>query len=183
MDWWLHNLVADMYGPQFLQFYGVVVVVTMIIAWWWRVRAGELTVPLPPLSLPANPDPYELAYLRGGENEVKRVVVFGLIQRSYLQVTEEKLWIFSMGQKLAHAPKHPDQRHLSPVEREVFDFFASPCKAAEIFQSSSLSAEVRGHYWDYEERLQKDQLLSPPEVKAAARRFDGHARHPGAGWL
>lgn len=169
MAWWLHNPLADMYGPDFLRFYAGVMAATLIMAWWWRVRAGNPTALLPPLSLPANPDPYEIAYLRGGENEVMRVVAFGLIQRSYLQVTEEKLWIFSMGQKLTQAPKHPDPRHLSPLEREIFDFFASPSKAADIFQSSSLSAGVRGYCRDYEERLKKDQLLSPPEVRAAAR--------------
>jgi hypothetical protein len=33
MDVLLHNPIADMYGPNFLAFYGIVIAVTMFVCW------------------------------------------------------------------------------------------------------------------------------------------------------
>ena len=41
------------------------------------------------MPIPTKPDPYEIAFLRGGENEVTRLLAFDLINRGYLRVAEK----------------------------------------------------------------------------------------------
>ena len=60
------------------------------------MRGRDRTANLPPLPIPADPDPCEIAYLRGGENEATRLIVFDLIQRGCLGVLVED--------RLAQAP-------------------------------------------------------------------------------
>jgi len=142
MDWLLFGFIADMYGPYFLVLYGSVIAVTLAVC-WWMVRRSDRTGDSPPLSLPAQPDPYEIAFLRGGENELARVVIFGLIQRGYLEVVEKKVWVFSLGQKLAQKANHPDPRHLSALERDVFGWFSDPRAARDVFRSSPARDRIK----------------------------------------
>jgi uncharacterized protein (TIGR04222 family) len=170
MDWVLSNPIDSMPGPQFLVFYGMAIFFTLAVC-WIRTRGRDATDRLPPPSIPRDIDPYEVAYLRGGENEVVRVAIFSLMQRGYLQVAEEKS-LFRTGadrQTIAREPRHPDPHHLSPMEREVFDWFESPRTADRIFQST-LPGRVREHCADLEQRLQAGHLLQPPQRKAAALR-------------
>ena len=151
MDWLLNNPIANMYDPGFLLLYGNIIILTLA-ACWWTLRQRDPTVSrLVPL-VPSDPDPYEIAYLRGGENEVTRVVIIGLTQRGYLQATERK----------ERLPKHPDPRHLSHLERLVFDRCSSPATEEEIFQS------VKGVCAPFEQRLHSERLLMPPEMQIVA---------------
>jgi hypothetical protein len=113
MDWLMHHPIADMYGPHFLLFYGGVIVLTLVVC-WWRLHQSDPTALLPPLQVPSDPDPYEIAYLRGGEHEVTRVVIFNLIQQGYL---------WKDGDTIRPEPNCPDVRHLSEIERKVFGWF------------------------------------------------------------
>ena len=74
MDSLMHNPIAEMYGPHFLILYGCVIGVTLL-GCWWGVRSRDRTGDLLALPLPKEPDPYEIAYLRGTENEVTRLGV------------------------------------------------------------------------------------------------------------
>lgn len=170
MSWLMHNSIADMYGPTFLFFYGCVIAATLITS-WWKIRAADPTTDLPPLPLRANPDPYEIAYLRGGENEVTRLAIFDLIQRGYLKVSETKRWWGGKDQRLARPSNHPDPRHLSPLEQKVFHFFSSSRTAADIFQSDSLLGDLKGLCADYESGLREERALCPFEVSEAAGRI------------
>src|SRR5262249_28454252 len=88
MDWLTNNFIANMIGPDFLLFYACVIAITLGIC-RWRVDWQDPTAGQTPPRLPTDPDPYEVAYLRGGENEVTRLAVFGLIQRGYLEIGAE----------------------------------------------------------------------------------------------
>jgi uncharacterized protein (TIGR04222 family) len=171
MDWLLHNFIADMYGPQFLVFYGGIIVVTLA-ACWWSINRRDPSSSLPPLQVPVEPDPYEIAYLRGGENEVMGSAIFNLIQRGYLQVGSQhvkdeprKFWQEAkLSKPIEHAPDHPDPRHLSALGRSIFEWFATPRTAQEIFQSE-LAAKIQTHCAAYKQRLEHERLLMPSEWK------------------
>jgi uncharacterized protein (TIGR04222 family) len=169
MNWLMDNPIANMYGPQFLFLYGCVIVGTLVVC-WWKIYAADPTANLPPLPLRANPDPYEIAYLRGGENEVIRLTIFNLIQRGYLKVSETKKWWRSTEQRLELVSGHPDQRHLSPLEQKVFRLFFKPRTAADIFQSNLQSADLKGLCADFDSKLQGEQALCPIEVSEATGR-------------
>ena len=138
MGWLIHNPIADMYGHDFLLFYGGIIVLTLV-ACWLKLRQSDPTASMPLPPVPSEPNPYETAYLRGGENEVTRVVIFGLTQRGYLQVTEEA------DKRIEQAPDHPDPAHLPQLERAVFEALQIPLSAEDIFKSVSLSSTVRSY--------------------------------------
>ena len=79
MNWFLHNSIADLYGPYFLLFYAATIV-TLVLASFRSVRRADRTIELDLPKITSKVDPYEIAYLRGGENEVARVAIASLIQ-------------------------------------------------------------------------------------------------------
>lgn len=58
------------------------------------VRRLDPTVNLPVPRVPADPDPYELAYLRGGAHEVTRLALFALLANGHVRVADRKSWLF-----------------------------------------------------------------------------------------
>ena len=121
MDLLFNNPLANMYGPTFLLFYGSMIVFTLI-GCWIGLRLLDHTGSLPVPLIPSKPDPYKIAYLRGGENEVTRLIIFDLLQRGYLQRTADD-------NRLERAPAPPDIGQLTRLERQVFDGFTSPADA------------------------------------------------------
>lgn len=79
----LFGLISDMYGPTFLVLYACVIGATLAICWVW-VQSLDKTSNLPPLPIPKSVNAYQIAFLRGGENELLRIMIFDLIQRGYL---------------------------------------------------------------------------------------------------
>jgi hypothetical protein len=67
MNWRLHNLIADMPGSEFLWLYGCVAALVLVTC-WWKMQQEDTTASLPSPPIPTQPDPYEIAYLCGGEN-------------------------------------------------------------------------------------------------------------------
>jgi uncharacterized protein (TIGR04222 family) len=168
MNWLFQNFIADMYGPHFLLLYGSVIVATLIGV-RWGIRSADATASLPPPPLRSNPDPYELAYLRGGENEVTRLAIFSLIQRGYLKVSETKKWWGRVERRLSQASGGPDWRHLSPGEQAVFRFFTLPHTAAEVFQTGPQAIGLTGLCSEYETKLQHEDMLYPPQALDTGR--------------
>lgn len=153
------NPIAKMHGPLFLLFYAFVIGVTLLVCRLslQRDSTAHLSLPL----IPTNPDPLEIAYLRGGENEVTRLVVLDLIQRGYLEIDKENI---------KQSTNRPNRNILTSLEDDVFNQFSSPRKANQIFESS-LSGKVKEHCAFYEERLKNEQLLSSETAKTVARRI------------
>src|SRR2546421_11934242 len=114
--------LSTMPGPDFLWLYVIVIVATVLVS---RFAIGRLdsTGSAPP-PIPPSPDPYEIAYLRGGENELTRVVIFHLIQRGYLQTTLRKI---------ERTLNPPDNSALTELERAVYDLADSPVGARDVF--------------------------------------------------
>jgi uncharacterized protein (TIGR04222 family) len=162
MDWLIHNPVADMYGPAFLAFYVAAVFVTIVACWVAR-RALDWTGPMQPPAIPAEPDPHEIAYLRGGENEVARSVIFTLVQKGALEVRHE-------GDDLVVAPTsaRPERRTLSPIERRTLDWFAAPQKVSRLFRADGLAPHLKPFCAAYEQHLQRENLLPTREMLRGA---------------
>lgn len=156
------NPIANMYGPHFLLFYGFVSAVTLVICRWSAKRDSTANLPLP--LVPRNPDPYKIAYLRGGENEITRLVLFNLIQRGYLQITDKTI---------ERSPNYSRLASLFSREQEVFNWFYHPKQASQTFESSLL-AKMTQHCKSYEQQLQNEQLLFPETAKVFLKRV---------GWL
>jgi uncharacterized protein (TIGR04222 family) len=169
MNWLVNNPIANMPGPQFLFFYGLVIAAT-IVGCWWKLRMSDPTADMPSLPLSANPDPYEIAYMRGGDNEVIRLTIFNLIQRGYLRVSETRRWWGGTEQRLERVSGHPEQRFLSPLEQDVFALFYKQKTAEEIFRSDSDSSAMEGLSAEIQDKLQQERALCPTEVTEASVR-------------
>ncbi|HEY0079812.1 MAG TPA: TIGR04222 domain-containing membrane protein [Pyrinomonadaceae bacterium] len=163
MEWLLHNPIADMYGPYFLLFYAVVILLVVVSA-WLVLRAQDWTarMPLPPV--PAEPDPYEIAYLRGGEMEVAETAIFSLMQRGYLQATERP-----DGTSFERTPEAAEAGRLPQLERRVLEWFSTPRRRAEIFAPLGLRYEVRGGCVQFEQKLRREHLLTPQHMEKISR--------------
>jgi uncharacterized protein (TIGR04222 family) len=148
----LHNPIADLHGTDFLTFYGIVIIVTYIVCALLR-RLSDRTASLPVPVLPAQPDAYEIAYLRDGESEVARVTVFNLLQRGFLQVTPD-------AKNIEQAPSYQNVRALAPMEQYTFTWFATPRSAKEIFQNSSSLQGIRPFCEYYRKYLDEEQMLT-----------------------
>lgn len=162
MDLLMHNFVADMYGPYFLIFYSSIVLLTMIAS-RMIIRRADYTETMPVPQIPTNPDAYEIAYLRGGENETARAVIFQLIQNNLLLLDPNSGII-------SRSSESPSRRQLTVMERRVLDWFQSPHAVSDIFKSDGLTAQLKPFCATYEQRLQAEKFLAPSEVKNAARK-------------
>lgn len=165
---WLDNPIANMHGPQFLGFYAAVIVTTLGLLWFFSRRVDATTgQPVPPV--PTEPDPYAIAYLRGGLGEVARVAVFELLQREYI---EGKEGIFK------ETAKHPGLRHLHGVPRIAYDWLKTKgsLTAREVFSSRGLVTQLEGQAESELRRpLEADQLLVNSHSKSLRRRWAGAA--------
>jgi uncharacterized protein (TIGR04222 family) len=181
MSWLLHNAIADMYGPYFLAFYAIVIGV-VILAGYRSVRSVDRTGSLEPPAIPAKVDPYEIAYLRGGENEVTRVAIASLIQRGLLEIIHERTFLaraskiaiiggsgrpqtqpktlFGRTSKIDRGRK-PSANELRPIEACVLDWPGFPTEARSLFAEGGIPFLIEESCFPYEETLTENNLLAP----------------------
>jgi uncharacterized protein (TIGR04222 family) len=99
MDYFFENPLARMYGPFFLAFYALV---TFLVICFLRYKSGRLINTEEATGdpqIPLQPDPFEIAYLKGGEKQVLLLTVYSLIHRGYLSVlTNDKKTDVRIGQ-------------------------------------------------------------------------------------
>src|SRR4051812_47950246 len=68
MNWLLNNPISEMPGPMFLALYAGLIALIFLEA-FFKNRRADRSRELGPMPIPTKPDPCEIAYLRGGENE------------------------------------------------------------------------------------------------------------------
>ena len=76
-------------------------------------------------------DPYEVAYLRGGDREVLRLHLFDLVQRGYLEIIENQKWL-GTERRLARSRNAPPYEALTGIQQAIVSWFAAPLTAKEI---------------------------------------------------
>jgi uncharacterized protein (TIGR04222 family) len=162
MSWLLHNVIADLYGPYFLLFY-LIVIAVVVVTCFKSVRSVDRTHDLDPPEIPARLDPYEVAYLRGGANEVTRVAIASLIQRGLLQIAKQKQWLAKT--KMIDRRRKPAAGELAPIEACVLKWSGFPARPETLFQAFGLSQVVAEACAPYEAKLAEKNLLAPKEMK------------------
>lgn len=142
----------DYRGPQFLVFYFSLAVVTIVVFWIVRRRreAGEAGYGGSPLT-----DPYLIATLRGGRNELLRVVTVSLIDRGLMIAGRNEVQTTVAGRESS-----PRKR----VERDLLEFCVPRREPQTIFENEKFDVAVA----DYEARLARMRLL-PDDAQNASR--------------
>ena len=154
MDWLSTNPVANMYGPHFLLLYLGFILAVMIGCRWMVRRSDSTTGELPP-PIPLNPDAYEIAYLRGGSNEVARLVIFDLVRLGFAELRGKEIW---------RSQDHPDPAQLNELQKSVFDRITATKTALELFKTEKLGEVVQHFCYDYETHLRTERLLAEPDA-------------------
>jgi len=158
MDILLDNPLASMYGPYFLVLYGFVILFTLIFLGIAKSGIDKTNhLPLPPI--PAEPDPYQIAYLRGGINEVARSIVFGLMKKDCIELKiEEKTSVIKRIHRQTNA-------NLSEIERLSLKWIGQERGVEEVFQANGLVTQLEGYGLTYQNRLEREQLLIGDDLK------------------
>ena len=132
MNWLLNNPVADMDSEYLLLFYAMAIG-AVILACYKSVRSADRTRHMEPPEIPARLDPYELAYLRGGETEVTRIAIISLLQRGLLQITESRDWSSTALAILKEVDRgrKPEPGELSPIEACIMKWTGFPPAALQ----------------------------------------------------
>lgn len=126
MDVLFNNPLAYMPGVWFLLFYGLTIVITAVGFWFYKPNLDwTRQLPLPLVS--SNPNPFEIAYLRGGENEFLRTLIFALVQKKFLEITVEKNKSY-----IKLTTSQPNWTILSEVERVTLKWFQVKRETGEI---------------------------------------------------
>jgi uncharacterized protein (TIGR04222 family) len=144
------HLIANMPGPLFLLFYGIVIAITLFVIWQLVQAEDNPTQPLPPI--PAEPDPYKIAYLKSAAKGVAEVAVINLIQKNYLQVHDKKITVNT---------NHPQNNQLSPLEQAAYVYFAAYPRSTVSIES--IAEKVQPHSLNYQQQLLDEQLLTTDE--------------------
>jgi uncharacterized protein (TIGR04222 family) len=142
----------DLRGPQFLLFYVGLLIVTLIVV--GRLRRRSELRETPYSDAPWN-DPYRIAFLRAGKNELVRVAVVSLVDRGLLSVQHDRMQTTSVGR---------GTRPRKTIEREVLAACVSPREPSDLFKSG-----FEGSAAEYEQELSQMRLLPDQELKARRR--------------
>lgn len=138
--------MLTMTGPQFLLFYA-----TFAFIVYMAVRGA---IAKAESSMPSNGrvrDPYEIAFLRGGLNELVRVVALALNLRGLLQVAGHQL----------RPAEGAESRQLEPIEREVLRQSRGVAKPSQIADGPGVQAAADR----YRAKLTEQGLLADGQIR------------------
>jgi uncharacterized protein (TIGR04222 family) len=159
MDFLFDNPLANLYGPYFLIFYVFFIICTIIGYRVLRARIDKTALyAIPPI--PVNPDPFEIAYLRGGANELARAVVFSLNQKNLLQFTNDEKTSHILPTEIEF-----EKRDLKPIERTALEWFGTTRETKELFaQTDGLAAALKPYCDTFQSRLEMQNFLPGAEI-------------------
>ena len=153
-------------GPYFIGFYIFFIIATIVGFRVVRSRADKTkNFNLPPI--PNNPDAFEIAFLRGGANELARAVVFALAQKNLLKfINDDK-----KAPQIYPTVSEFDQRNLSTVERTAYEWFDRTREVNELFQKDGLANQIKPYCETYQARLEMQHLITDDTMKARNNRL------------
>ncbi|MFY8201991.1 MAG: TIGR04222 domain-containing membrane protein, partial [Pirellula staleyi] len=127
---WL-RLFTHMQGTEFLIAYATLWVAFFVICLIVRYKTDQ-SHSITPVTPEADPDPYKIAYLRGGSNEVLRLATLELYSQDLLQETKPKPGTVQW--QLTPDAELPET--LSPFAKQAAVFFSETQTPIQIFRSN-----------------------------------------------
>lgn len=150
-----------MYGPYFLILYGFVIFFTLITLAIVKSQIDKSDyLNLPPI--PAQIDPYEIAYLRGGINEVARSIVFSLMQKGFIELKTE-----SKTSEIKRVNPQTSVSGLNQTEQLALNWIGTQRETKEVFGASGLTAQLENYGQMYQARLENAQMLTDNDTRRA----------------
>ncbi len=156
MDFY-NNPVANMSGVYFLLFY-VLVLAGLLIVGFLVALSLDRTRRMPPLAVPEKPNPYEIAFLRGEESEVLKLMVVDLYHRGILVQTPRRI----LSKPKFQLAEGVDLEKLDPALHKLAQRFITPRPIvtlnSSVVRSSIGEAVDKWRQWVRDERLRTDEF-------------------------
>jgi uncharacterized protein (TIGR04222 family) len=159
MDALINSDLMQMPGPRFLAFYAIVAAIAVVL-FNLLIRLGDRDG-RPPPPVPARPEPYEIAYLRGGVEAVVGVAIYAL-KRMGAVALQPNGQLFALPGRF----QPPD-----PIEAEVLGEIGSGGRVHRLLASSALRRAVAAQCRKRIRRLEGLGLLLAPSYRPRARAF------------
>lgn len=166
----LFKTISSMPGPRFLVYYGIFFVLLFVLE-WIALRLLDSTRNLDSLEVPDDkPDPYEIAALRGGSNEIIRLFLFELFSNRLLELTKGWFGRITKRSKIVRSQKPMQEvAELSPEGKTFLDWFNTPREAKSVFTESPLKSLADERRCQYDERFHSEQLIRSGWEKCSDR--------------
>ena len=165
MNFLLDNPIALMDGISFLVLFIVFIVITLAVLAVAKSNIDK-TDKLPIPAIPPEIDPFEIAFLRGGENELARSVVFSLVQKGFVEIVNSE-----KSGTIRRVENNGDPRSLSGIEEVALGWVGASREAKEVFGSAGLAERLQRHNAKYEIELANRQFLMQEDWKSKARKY------------
>ncbi len=170
MDFLLDNPLATMDGFLFLILYAFIIFFTITSLALYRSeidKTDKLALP----SIPPNPDPYEIAYLRGGVNEMARSVTFSLVQKGFVEIVND-----GKTGKVKRIANVEGQRNLNQIEQIALTWIGEERETKDVFNDHfGLVEQLEPSGLIYHNQLESRQLLSTYETESRIKRWGTRA--------
>ena len=154
MDILLNNPLATMNGAYFLILYGFVIFFTLTTLALVKTQIDKTdSLNLPPI--PAQIDPYQIAYLRGGINEVARSVVFSLMQKGFIELKTD-----GKTSEINRINAQTTVSGLKPIEQLALNWLGTQREAKEVFGANGLTAQLESYGQTYQAQFENAQMLT-----------------------
>jgi len=161
MEILIDNPLATMYGPYFLILFGFVIffaVVTLALVKMQFDQTDKLGIP----AIPPNIDPYEIAFLRGGTNEVARSVVFSLLQKGFIEIDN-----IATPAVIKKTQNQPERNSLNQIELMTLGWLGASREPKEFFGADGLVKQLEIYTNLYQGQLEQKQMLMSDEARTS----------------
>lgn len=163
MNFLFDNPLANMPGQWFLFLYAIAIIGSAT-AYYLLKQSLDWTAKMPLPLIPSDPDPYEIAYLRGGENEFARAVIFSLVKKGFLEIVNDKNTSY-----ISLVRIQPNWTTLSQMERSVLGWFQETREVKHVFEPYGFVEILKPYSGAFEQKLQSGYLIMPSDVAMKTR--------------
>jgi uncharacterized protein (TIGR04222 family) len=153
------NPLATMYGPYFLIIFGFVIFFIVIILALVKTqfdKTDKLGIP----QIPPQIDPYEIAFLRGGTNEVVRSVIFSLLQKGFIEIDNS-----AAKPVIKKTQNQINKGSLNQIEITTLGWLGASREPKEFFNKNGLSGQIEMFGRTYQGRLEQQQFITDAELQ------------------
>lgn len=166
MNFLLDNPIASMDGTAFLILFIVFIVITLAVLAVARATIDSTDrMPIP--AIPPQVDPFEIAFLRGGTNELARSVMFSLVQKGFVEVINGE-----KSSRLRRVDSGSDPNGLAEIERSALSWLGAERDAKDVFDASfGLTERMESQSARYELELARRHFLMPDEWKSRLNKY------------
>ncbi len=153
-------------GTAFLVLFVIFIVSTVTVL---AVAKSNLdnTDKLPIPAIPPEVDPFEVAYLRGGANELARSVVFSLVQKRLVEIVNGDKF-----GRIRRVEPRTEVRGLTQMEQLALTWIGVERDAKDVFDAKTgLTYQLEQSTAKYQIDLSNRQFLMPEDLTGRARKF------------